>query len=118
MSYFDQMIEKEGEALTHYVHSWESSRNSTTNRKVSKWATAVNITGTVRSQQSSIDEGEVGVRETDYILILTKTAVVRLDVLGWKSKFYDVTLTEEIYWKGIIQYYKCHCIQRIEFLGS
>ena len=118
MSYFDQLIQKEGESLSLYVHSWESSRNSTTNRKVSKWAAAVNIVGTVRSQPSSIDEGEVGVREMDYILVLTKTVVVRLDVIGWKNKFYDVTLTEEIYWKGTIQYYKCHCIQRIEFLGT
>lgn len=117
MAYFNQLVSKSGETVSHYVHSWETSRDSTTNRKVSKWATAVEITAVVRSQPSMLAEIEAGVHETDYILILTKTAVVRLDVMGWKSKYYDVTFTEEMYWQGTIQYYKCHCIQRLEFLG-
>ena len=65
-----------------------------------------------------MEEGTVGAYENDYLLILTKTAVVRLDVLKWQDKYYDVLLVEEMYWKGIIQYYKCHCNQRLEFLGN
>jgi len=118
MGYFDDLISKEGETVSHYVHSWETSRDSTTNLKESKWATAVNITVVVRSQPSFVEERELGLHKIDTILILTKTAVVNLDVIKWNNKYFSVIMVEPIYWKSTIQYYRCTCQERLEFIGN
>lgn len=117
-TYFDSLISKEGESLSHYVHSFESSRDSTTNLKVSKWATAVNITAVVRSQPSIVNETDLGVYEVEVILVLTETGVARFDVLKWNDKYWDVLYSEEVFMKGTRQYYKCTAQRRIEFLGE
>lgn len=117
---FKQVIAKEGETISYYAHSWESSRDSTTNLKESKWATATNITAVVRSQPSILNEKESGVYEVEYLLILTDpdTALTRLSVIKWQNKYYDIVLVEEIYHKGSLDYYKAHCYERMEFLGA
>jgi len=112
---FQQVISKEGETINHYVHSFESSRNSTTNLKVSKWAAAVEITAVV---PRFIEEKDFGAHGVEYLLLLTETAVVRLDVIKWQDRYFDVALVENVYWKGALQYYKCHCYERVEFLGN
>lgn len=115
---FDDLLSKEGETVSHYVHSLESSRNSTTNLKVSKWAAAVNVTAVVRSQMKTSDILDVAVHSQDSISIMTKTAVARMDVIKWNNKYYDVINVEEQYWKNVLQYYKAICYERLEFLGD
>ena len=120
MGNYDQVIDKEGETLEHYVHSFESSRDATTNLKESKWATAVNITAIVRSQPSSSDFTGLGTVQVDVIIILTKTDTVpaKHDVVKWNSEYYDVILVEPIFFRKAVNYYKSTCQRRIEFLGS
>jgi hypothetical protein len=115
---FDDLLSKEGETVSRYVHSWETSRNSTTNLKVSKWASSADITACVRSQAKTSDHKEVGLNFLDSVILLTKTALVALDVMKWNNKYYDVILVEGQFWKGILQYYKVTCQERLEFLGS
>ncbi len=122
MSYFSDTISKQGENLSYYAHSYESSRNSTTNLKVSLYAAATTIVGVVRSQPNTITYGESGVFELEIILVLTKTAVAEKDVIKWNNRYYDVELVEDVYWNkrgsSTLQYYKCRCVERIEFLGN
>lgn len=119
-SNYDQVIDKEGEEISHYVHSFESSRDSTTNLKESLWAAAVTITAIVRSQPSSIDFDRVGTKQTDMIVILTKTDVVPVkhDVILWNSDYYDVITVEPIFFRKSVNYYKSTCMRRIEFLTN
>ena len=117
-TYFDQLIAKEGETVSHYVHSFESSRNSTTNLKVSKWAAAANLTVVVRSQGKVGGPRVEGLTFLDTIIILTKTAVIPLSVIKWKDRYYDILIVDEQYWKSNLQYYKATCQERLEFLGS
>ena len=100
------------------MHSWETSRNSTTNLKVSKWAAATTISVVVRSQPAIVIESEAGRSKIDTLLILTTTEVSMLDVIEWQSKFYDVIMVEEVYFRSTLEYYKCTCQERLEFLGS
>jgi len=118
MGYFDSLLSKEGENISHYVHSWETSRNSTTNLKESKWAAAVTVNVVVRSQPSITEQKEEGLVQPEIILVLTTTEVIKLDVILWKEKYFDVTMVEEVYWKGTRQYYRARCIERLEFLGN
>jgi len=106
------------ENISHYVHSFETSRNSTTNLKVSKWAAATTVSVVVRSQPSFVDVSEVGLHKSEVILVLTTTAVSMLDVILWQEKYYDVMIVEEVYWKGTRQYYRCTCQERLEFIGN
>jgi len=117
MGYFDNLISKEKESVSQYVHSF-GSRNSTTNLKVSQWAAATSIDVVVRSQPSIVEEREEGIVKFEVILILTKTAVAMKDVILWNSKYYSVTMVEPIYWKSTIQYYRCTCQEMLEFLGN
>ena len=94
------------------------SRNSTTNLKVSQWAAAADTVVVVRSQPSMVEEREEGLFKFEVILILTKTAVGMLDVILWNSKYYSVTMVDPVYWKSTIQYYKCTCQERLEFIGN
>lgn len=115
---FDDLLSKEGETVAHYVHSWESSRDTTTNLKVSKWAASVNIKACVRSQSKLPDHKEVGYHFLDSIVLLTKTNIQSLDIVKWNNKYYDVTNNDAQYWKGVLQYYKITCQERLEFLGA
>ena len=117
MGKFDDLLSKEGETVARYVHSW-AARNSTTNLKVSQWAASVDIKACVRSQAMTSDHKESGLNFLDSIILLTKTALVALDVVKWNNKYYDIILVEGQFWKGILQYYKVTCQERLEFLGS
>ena len=118
MGYFDELISKQGETISRYVHSFETSRDSTTNLKVSKWAAAVNVTAVIRSQPAFIDEREEGVHKLEAITVLTKTALAKWDIVKWQDKYFDVVMVEPVYWGSTLQYYKCACQERVEFLGS
>jgi len=118
MVYFTDLLSKEGEDISHYVHSWESSRNSTTNLKVSKWATATTVSVVVRSQPSFVEEREEGVHKLDIILVLTITSLSRLDVIKWQNKYYDILMVEEVFFRGTREYYKATCQERLEFIGN
>jgi len=117
-TYFDQLISKDGETISHYVHSFETDRDGTTNLKESKWAAAVSISGVVRTQPKVTEQTELGIMELESIIVLTKTAAVQEDVLKWNNKYFDVTGVEEVFFKGASQYYKATCLQRMEFLGN
>lgn len=122
MGYFNSTITTQGENLSYYAHSYESSRNSVTNLKVSLYAAATTIVGVVRSQPNSITYGEDGVYELETILVLTKTVVTEKSVIKWNNKYYEVVLVEDVYWSKrgspTLQYYRCKCDERIEFLGD
>jgi len=118
MGKFQDLLSKEGETVSHYVHSFETSRNTTTNLKVSKWAASVNIKACVRSQSKLSDHKDAGLHFLDHIVLLTETVMNPLDVAKWNSKYYDVLLVEGQFWKGILQYYKITCEERLEFLGA
>lgn len=118
MGKFDDLLTKEGETVGHYVHSFETSRNSTTNLKVSKWAASVDIKASVRSQSKISDPKDMGLHFLDTVVLLTKTTMAPLDVAKWNNKYYDVLVREEQYWKGVLQYYKVTCQERLEFLGA
>lgn len=117
-SYFDSLIEKEGETVSYYAHSFAGSRNSITNLKVSQWAAASDTTVVVRSQPSMVEQREEGLLKFEVILILTKTAVAMKDVILWNSKYYEVIMVEPVYWKSTIQYYRCRCQECLEWLGN
>jgi len=117
-TYFDQLISKEGETISRYVHSFESNRDSTTNLKESQWAAAVDITCVVRTQPKVTEQTELGILELESIVVLTKTAVAQEDVLKWNNKYFDVIGMEEVFFRKVSQYYKVTCIQRMEFLGN
>jgi len=119
-SNYDQVIDKEGESISHYVHSFETSRDSTTNLKESLWAAATSITAIVRSQPSDIDFDKAGTKQTDIIVILTKTTTVpaKHDIVLWNSGYYDVLMVEPIFFRKTVNYYKSTCQRRVEFLGS
>jgi hypothetical protein len=118
MGKFDDLLNKEGETVARYVHSWETSRNSTTNLKVSQWAASSNIKACVRSQSKTVDHKDVGYHFLDTIILLTKTALLKKDVMKWNEKYYDVLVVEGQFWKGVLQYYKATCQERLEFLGA
>lgn len=117
MGKFTELIAKEGETISLYVHSFESSRDSVTNLKESKWVAATDITAIVRSQPSNKVEEKYGTYDNETIVILTETAVAQYDVVKWNVQFFDVVLVEEIFWHGTRDYYKATCKRRIEFLG-
>ena len=112
------MISKEGETISRYVHSFESSRDGTTNLKESQWAAAVNITAIVRSQPEATVETALGIVEGETIVILTTTQVVENDVIKWQDKYFDVVMVEDMYFRAKLEHYKCTAVRRIEFLGS
>lgn len=115
---FDDTLNKEGETLSYYAHSFEDSRNSTTNLKVSKWAVAVDLKAVVRSQPKMDSPKDLGLNETDTILILTTTAIAKLSVVKYQNKYFDILIVDEQFWKGTRQYYKGLCQRRLEFLGN
>jgi hypothetical protein len=117
-SKFEDLLTKEGETLSYYAHSFESSRNSTTNLKVSNWAAATNITAVVRSQGKVDNPKDVALNETDMIVILTTTAITKLSVVKFQNGYYDLLFVEEQFWKGTRQYFKATCMRRLEFLGA
>jgi len=117
-TYFDQLISKDGETIEHYVHSFETNRDSTTNLKESKWATASEITAVVRTQPKITSYTELGIVELESIIIMTKTAVAQEDVVKWNSKYFDVLGVEEVFFRKSRNYYKATCLQRVEFLGA
>jgi len=114
------MIDKEGETIEHYVHSFESSRDSTTNLKESQWAAASEVTAIVRSQPSGVNPTEIGTHQVDIIVVLTKTTTVpaKHDVVKWNSVYYDVIMVEPIFFRKTVNYYKSTCQRRVEFLGA
>jgi hypothetical protein len=118
MAKFSNLISKEGETISHYVHSFESSRDSVTNLKESKWAAATNITAIVRSQPEALTETPMGVYEAESIVILTETAIAEHDVIKWNNKYYDIVMVEEMWFRKALDYYKGTCVRRIEFLGE
>jgi len=119
LSHFDEMLRKgQSETIQHYVHSFESSRDSTTNLKESQWAAAVDITAVVRSQPLTVEYSELGIKDLEVIVVLTKTTIAEEDVLKWSSKYFDVTMVEEAFFRGERNYYKATCFQRVEFLGA
>jgi len=118
MSHFKQLISKEGETINHYVHSFETSRDSTTNLKESLWAAAVSITGIVRTQPKTSERTELGIKDLETIVILSETSMAEEDVMGWSSKYYDVMTVEEVFFRKARNYYKATCLQRVEFLGN
>ena len=117
MGYFSEMISKEGETVSRYVHSFESSRDGTTNLKESQWAAATNITAIVRSQPESTVETALGIVEGETIVILTTTQVAENDVIKWQNKYFDVIMVEDMYFRKVLDYYKVTAVRRIEFLG-
>ena len=118
MTYFQELINKEGETLQRYVHTFESSRDSVTNLKESQYAAAVNITAIVRSQPENTLEVALGIVEGEAIVILTTTQVAENDVIKWQNKYWDVLMVEDMYFRKSLDYYKCTCVRRIEFLGA
>jgi len=119
LSHFDEMLRKgQSETIQHYVHSFESSRDSITNLKESQWAEAVDITAVVRSQPLTVEYSELGIKDLEVIVVLTKSAVAEEDVLLWNSKYFDVIMVEEAFFRGERNYYKATCFQRVEFLGA
>jgi len=118
MTYFQELISKEGETLQLYVHTFETSRDATTNLKESQWAAATNITAIVRSQPETLSETSVGLHEAEVILILTTTAITEHSVIKWQSKYYDIIMVEDMYFRKTLDYYKGTCMRRVEFLGA
>ena len=118
MTYFTELIRKEGETVSHYIHSFESSRDSTTNLKESQWAAAVNLTVVIRSQPEALAEMGIGLYEGEVIVILASTAVSEHDIILWQSKYFDVVMVEDMYFRKELDYYKARCQRRVEFLGS
>ena len=117
MTYFQELISKEGENISRYVHSFESSRDGTTNLKESQWAAAASITAVVRSQPEATVETPLGLVEGETIVILTTTQVAEHDVIKWQDKYFDIVMVEDMYFRKTLDYYKATCVRRIEFLG-
>ena len=118
MTNFSQLISKEGEVIQLYVHSFEQNRDSVTNLKESQYAAAVNITAIVRSQPENTLEVALGIVEGEAIVILTTTQVAEYDVIKWQNKYFDVISVQDMYFRKTLDYYRCTCSRRIEFLGS
>jgi len=118
MGKFSQLIEKEGETISLYVHSFESSRDGTTNLKESKWATATSITAIVRSQPEETVETALGLVEGESLVILTETQLAEHDVVKWQNRYFDIVKVEDMYFRATLEHYKCTAVRRIEFLGS
>jgi len=117
VSKWKQELAKYGETISYYAHSL-GSRNSTTNRKVSQWAAATNITAMVRTQPSSVEEKNEGAHTNDTLFILTDTAITKYSVFSWNSKYYQIVMVEETYWNKALEYYKGTAIRMLEFLGA
>lgn len=115
---FDSLIAKEGEAVTWYVHSFETSRDATTNLRESKWTSGVSIIAVVRSQPKVISQIELGLVDLEVIILLTKTQLASLDIVKWNGHYFDVLAVEETFFRGKSQYYKATCSERLEFLGN
>jgi len=118
VSRFKQELAKLGETVSYYTHSFEDDRNSTTNRKVSKWAAATDITARVLTQPSSSEEKNEGANTTNSLVFLSDTAMTKYSVIKWANKYYDIILVEEVYWNKVREYYKVTTLQRLEFLGA
>jgi len=118
MTYFTELISKEGETVSHYVHSFESSRDGTTNLKESQWAAAVDLKVQIRSQPEALAEMGIGVYEGEVIVVLSATAISEHDIIKWQNKYFDVLMVEDMYFRKQLDYYKCTCQKRVEFIGS
>jgi len=110
-----QIQAKQGETISHYVHSFESSRDSNTNLKLSEWASPVNITAVVRSQPSTVSVISAGILETEVVLILSNTTLAKRDRFSWNSKYWEAVSIDDIFFKGTRQYYKARCVRVVQW---
>jgi len=97
---WSQIEAKQGEDISHYVHSFEASRDSNTNLKLSSWASPVTIKAVVRSQPTTISVLPAGILETEVILILTDTSIAKRDRFSWNSKYWEALPVDQIFYKG------------------
>jgi len=102
---------KQGESISHYVHSFAESRDSNTNLKLSSWASPTEIRAAVRSQPTTISVLPIGILEIEVILILTDTAIAKRDRFLWNSEYWEALQVDQIFYKGTRQYYKARCIR-------
>jgi len=112
---WSQIQSKQGEAINHYVHSFEDTRDSDTNLKLSSWASPVSINAVVRSQPTSVVVIPAGILETEVILVLFNTALAKRDRFSWNSKYWEALQVDEVFFKGELQYYKATCTRVIEW---
>jgi len=100
---------KQGEDISHYVHSFEDDRDSNTNLKLSEWASPTTIQAVVRSQPTTVSVIPAGILETEVILVLTNTSIANRDRFLWNSEYWEALQVDQIFYKGTRQYYKARC---------
>lgn len=109
-----QIQAKQGETISHYVHSFGSA-DATTKIKPSTWASPVDLTAAVRSQPGAVEVISAGLLEKEVIVVLTNTTVAKRDRFLWNSKYWEAVTMDEVYFKGTKQYNKCTCVEVVEW---
>jgi len=109
-----QIEAKQGETISRYVHSFGTA-DSVTKLKPSTWAAPTTIRAAVRSQPGAVELISAGIFEKEVIVVLTDTTVSKRDRFAWNSKYWEVVVLDEVWFKGTKQYYKCTCVEVVQW---
>lgn len=105
MSWFEELVRAQGETLQYYSHSFGSVDNDT-GIKAPSWGSETNFTAIVRSQPVRERYIPAGPFLLEELMVMTETNLNRLDRIKWNSKYYEITVKDDIWFKGEHSYYR------------